>query len=133
MMMDVVMVTVVVRPSLVIAVVSTIGITDNEVVVKIGIILVMGPGSSVKVRELDPGGFVIGEDGFCEFDGMPEFGTGGGIVWVTVMPANGAVVTPIPGLDGFIARSFSRYMMDIPMMGSNPPLPPAMGSCRLML
>lgn len=82
MIMEVVMVKVVVRPSLVIAVVITIGITDNEVVVKTGITLVIGPGSLVRVRESEPcGKLVMEEGGACEFEVMMlEFGRGGGTV-----------------------------------------------------
>jgi len=59
--MDVVMVSVVVKPSLVMAVVRTIGSTESEVV-EPGTTLVMGPGSPVRVKD-GPRGPVVMEKG----------------------------------------------------------------------
>jgi hypothetical protein len=54
-------------------------------------------------------------------------------VCVTVIPVIGAVVIDMPGEDGLLWTSFSKYRIEMPMTASRPPLPPIMGSCSVRL
>lgn len=123
-------VSVVLKPSVSIVIVVTIGTVDNEIIDDggfdgIGVMVISDVPETVMEVGTDIVGFV-GEAAGVDVK-LTVFDC------VTVIPVIGAVVTDNAGDEGFWRMSFSKYNIAIPMTASNPPLPPIIGSCWVRL